>query len=372
MDRYALSNIVQRYRESRTGRSVEALRVPRLDVEAGEILAVVGPNGSGKSTLLETMAFLQRPQTGQILLDGRDAWAERNPLAARRRCPILLQRTVLFKTTVLGNVMYGLRVRGLKRSAARRRAETVLRLVRLETLADRRHRELSGGERRRVALARLLALEPEILLLDEPTAHVDHANEHLIEEVIRDLHARTGMTVVLASHDARQAMALAGRVVTLVDGRLISGTMDNLFCGTLRRDSGGFTFRGTTGLVLRLPPETIALDEGETCPASETPVQIAIDTCRIQVIPVAEERNPADVSEHGDVVTGRIESIRQQQDSCRLRVRLSTGQKMRVDLPLSEYHRLGLNLGVTVRVMPANRAIRLVHAPTTFPVHQSP
>jgi ABC-type sulfate/molybdate transport systems ATPase subunit len=208
----------------RSGRPVEALRVASLDVRPGEILAVVGPNGSGKSTLLETMAFLARPDEGRILLDDRDVWAEGESLAARRRCPMLLQRTVLFKTSVLGNVMYGLRARGVRRAEARRRAEHVLRSTRLDGLARRTHRELSGGERRRVALARLLALEPEILLLDEPTAHVDHANAQLIEEIIRHLHATTGMTVILASHDFRQAESLADRVVTLVDGQLLATT----------------------------------------------------------------------------------------------------------------------------------------------------
>lgn len=224
MCRYRLENVVRRYRESRTGQTVEALRVDRLEVQPGEILAVVGHNGSGKSTLLETMAFLDPPDEGRVLLDGSDPWEQGEALAARRRSPLLLQRTVLFQTTALGNVIYPLRMRGLGRGEARRRAEAVLKLVGLESLAKRGHRELSGGERRRVALARLLALEPEILLLDEPTAQVDQHNEQLIEELIRDLHARTGMTVILASHNTRQAAALADRIVTLAAGRPIDGS----------------------------------------------------------------------------------------------------------------------------------------------------
>lgn len=357
MDRFSLCNLVRQYRHSRTGQTVDALRVPQLDVPAGEILAVVGHNGSGKSTLLETMAFLQPPQSGKILLDGRDVWAQRNPLAARRRCPILLQRTVLFKTTVLKNVAYGLRLRGIKREQARRRAEDVLRRVQLDTLADRSHRELSGGERRRVALARLLALEPEILLLDEPTAHVDHVNEHLIEQAIRDLHARTGMTVVMASHNARQAMAMADRVVTLIDGRLISGTMDNFFQGTLEKDDGGLIFRSSHGLVLPLAAEMIVLNGDEDYPPAGAAIQIAIDTRRLEMVPVTEDAGEG----YAPGPIGRIQSIRQQQDSCRLRVRLEGGHKMRVDVPVSEYQRLGLNLGVTVRIKPTQGAIRLMH-----------
>jgi ABC-type sulfate/molybdate transport systems ATPase subunit len=223
-----LERVVRRFRAVRTGRTIEALRADHFEVERGEILGVVGPNGSGKSTLLEMMAFLVRPDEGRVLLDGRDVWADGDTLAARRRAPMLLQNTVLFKTTVLKNVTYGLRVRGVSRAEARQRAERVLGLVQLGELAHRMYRELSGGERQRVALARVLALEPEVLLLDEPTAHVDYANAQLIDDILRDLHARSGTTIVLASHDRDQAASLAHRVVTLREGRLVPGKADKL------------------------------------------------------------------------------------------------------------------------------------------------
>jgi len=350
--RLTIENVVQRYRESGTGRSFEALRVAHLDVVPGEILAVVGHNGSGKSTLLETMAFLKRPDEGRILLDGRSAWDEGKPLAARRRCPMLLQRTVLLKTTVLKNVMYGLRIRGVRRAEARRRAEQVLRTVRMDALAHRGPRELSGGERQRVALARLLALEPEILILDEPTAHVDLANERLIESVIRDLHARRGMTVVMASHNPRQAMTLADRVVTLVAGRLIPGTIDNHFSGTLRPHHGGYTFESEAGLTLDFTAETITADNGGALPESDTPVEIAIDAGRVRVIPCsAEDEAP---------LAGKVDSIRQQHRGCRLRVRLTGGQEMRAETSMTDFQRLGVTLGTTVRLELAPGAVRVI------------
>ncbi len=215
---YRLEQVVRKYPTIRSEGTIEALRVPALEVAPGEVLGVVGPNGSGKSTLLETLAFLAKPDEGRVLLNGEDPWATGKSLEARRRCPMLLQRSVLFKTSVINNVMYGLRATGMARSSAREKAESVLRLVQLDRLAQRTHRELSGGERQRVALARVLALEPEVLLLDEPTAHVDQANARLIEEIIQRLHATTGMSVILASHDLHQAQTLAGRIVTLLDG----------------------------------------------------------------------------------------------------------------------------------------------------------
>ena len=326
--------------------------MPRLEVAPGEILAVVGPNGSGKSTLLETMAFLAKPDDGRIFLDGRDVWATGNSLAARRRCPMLLQRTVLFRTTVLKNVVYGLRVRGAGRAEARKKAEHVLRLVGLDKLAGRTHRELSGGERQRVALARILAIEPEILLLDEPTAHVDYANAQLIEQIIRQLHATTGATVIVASHDARQAQSLAHRVVTLLDGQLFPGTLDNLLTGTLHRNSDGFRFDGEG---LRFPVRAEAIDHEDRNSMAESlelPARIALDPDRIEIVAKAETA--------AAFTGGRIEAIDQHQDQCRVAVRLATGQRVWAALAPCEYTRLGLNVGQTVNLRLADQAVRVV------------
>lgn len=351
--RYRLENVVRRYRTARPAALIEALRVPALEVAPGEILGVVGPNGSGKSTLLETMAYLARPEEGNVLLDGENVWAKGTSLAARRRCPMLLQRTVLFKTSVLKNVMYGLRARGVSRNEARERAEKVLRLARLERLAHRTHRELSGGERRRVALARLLALEPEVLLLDEPTAHVDPANAQLIEEIIQQRHTTTGMTTILASHDLRQAQTLADRVVTLLDGQLFPGPMDNLFTGTLQVEKDGFTFHGRNELLLHVTPDAIVRDQSnEGVKFTDKPVRIAIDAQRLHILPSPEKNDPGP--------RGTVESVHQRGDQCRVTVRLLTGQVLSATLPLSDYKQLGLNIGSSVRLRLAPQSLRAI------------
>jgi tungstate transport system ATP-binding protein len=324
-----------------------------LEVVRGEILGVVGPNGSGKSTLLETLAFLAKPDEGRILLDGQDIWTVGKSLDARRRCPMLLQRTVLFKTSVLKSVMYGLRARGMSRSESRQKAESVLRLVRLDDLAHRTRRELSGGERQRVALARLLALEPEVLVLDEPTAHVDHANARLIEEIIQQLHETRGMTVVLASHDLRQAQTLADRVVTLLDGQLFSGTMDNLLAGRLQAVDDGLAFRGDNDLLLRFAPEAIVCEQRNGCAQlTETPIRIALDAGRLEILP---GEAPSDCQ-----LAGTIESVHKRRDQCRVLVRLQTGQGVTATLPKSDYARLGLNIGSKACLRLAKRALRVI------------
>lgn len=355
MQRYVLENVVRRYRQSRGAVDVDVLRLTRLEVSAGEILAVVGANGSGKSTLLETMAFLNRPDEGRVLLDGRDVWADRSQLDARRRCPMLLQKTVLFRTTVIRNVMYPLRLRGVPRREARRRASVVLRAAGLEALAQRNRRELSGGERRRVALARILALKPAVLLLDEPTAHVDRANARLIEDAVRDLHARGDMTVVIATHNISQAFGLADRVVTLVDGILFPGTMDNLFTGTLRAQDNAFTFRADSGLLLRVPAPALAPNADQAPPPADRVIQIAVDPRRMSVVPAGA---PA-----AGALLGAIVSIRQRRDRCYLRVSLASARSVHVEISVAEYNRLNLNLGAPVRLDLGQGAVRIIPAP---------
>ncbi|NQT38734.1 MAG: ABC transporter ATP-binding protein [Planctomycetes bacterium] len=349
--RFLLEGVVRRFRQTRSRHKIEALRIEQFAVRRGEILAVVGPNGSGKSTLLEAMAFLARPDEGRVLLDGQDVWATGRQLAARRRCPMLLQKTVLFGTSVLHNVMYGLRVRGMARAEARRRALKTLAIVGMDSLAHRASGELSGGQRQRISLARLLALEPETLLLDEPTAHVDFVNEQLIEEAIRDLHRRLGTTVILASHNLRQAKTLADRVITLVDGSPIPGTMDNLFTGSLARDGDEVVFRDESGPTFRFPPEAVRSEEDGTLPLDKETVQIAIDADRLLLEAVTDQEQAA--------LAGTIASVRRRGDRCRLRIHFATGRGLHAEMTRADYGRLGLNLDTTVAVTFGPGAVRV-------------
>ena len=196
-------------------------------------------------------------------------------------------------------------------------------------------------------------LEPDVLLLDEPTAHVDHSNARLIEETIQQLHATTRMTVVLASHDLRQAETLADRIVTLLDGQLFCGTIDNLFAGALRAEGEGFTFHGENDLLLHLAPEAIDCDQPDGGVGfTETPVRIALDAERLEIIP---GQTTSDCR-----LGGTIESVHQCRDRCRVMVRLLTGQALCATLPQSDYARLGLNIGGGVRLRLANQALRVI------------
>jgi len=214
---FFLSNIVKRYPE--TG---FALRVPELAIPAGSICAVIGPNGSGKTTLLDLLAFLERPEKGRVLFDGRDGTAVGFDLVrARRQVTMVTQNPFLFSTTVLNNVAYGLRVRSAPRAAVEGTVSRVLERVGLKGFEHRKVSSLSGGEAQRVAIARALCLETEVLLLDEPTANVDGGHIQIVERVIQEINKERGTTVVFSSHNIGQAYRLGHQVIGLTDGERV-------------------------------------------------------------------------------------------------------------------------------------------------------
>jgi len=211
---YQLREVAQAY----ATRSV--LQVENLDILQGEIFALVGPSGAGKSTLLRLLNFLEAPSRGTIRFQDTEFGPGQNiPLALRRRVTTVFQRPVLLNRSVWDNVSYGLRLRG------QRDADALVRLtlqqVGLQELASQRARSLSGGEAQRVALARAMVLQPDVLLLDEPTANLDPYNVGLIEEIVRELNRENGTTLVLVTHNVFQARRMADRVALLLEGRVI-------------------------------------------------------------------------------------------------------------------------------------------------------
>jgi tungstate transport system ATP-binding protein len=211
---YRLQNVSKQYE----GRHV--MTVDQLKIQRGEIFSLVGPSGAGKSTLLRLLNFLEPPTTGRIrFLDVEFSARQQMPLRLRRRVTTVFQRPILLNRSVQANVGYGLKLRS--ENAVAEQVEQALDEVGLLDLAHQRARTLSGGEAQRVALARAIVLEPDVLLLDEPTANLDPYNVGLIEEIVEDLNRERGTTLVLVTHNVFQAKRLADRVALMLEGHIV-------------------------------------------------------------------------------------------------------------------------------------------------------
>jgi len=195
-----------------------AIKGLSLRVKEGRVLSIIGPNGSGKTTLLRMMALLDEPTSGEIYWRGEEVDGSKRP-ALRGKITMVFQRSAIFSKTVYENVAYGLELRKLQRDEVRRRVMRALDLVGMGGYANRGARKLSGGEQQRIALARALALEPELLLLDEPTANLDPKSTAAIEGIIKEMRGES--TVVFATNNPFQAIRLANGVACLLSGNLI-------------------------------------------------------------------------------------------------------------------------------------------------------
>jgi sulfate transport system ATP-binding protein len=209
-----------------------ALRGVSLDIRSGELIALLGPSGSGKTTLLRLIAGLERPTSGTIYFGDEDA---SHKAVQERNVGFVFQHYALFKhMTVAENVGFGLKVRpGATRPSKaeiRRRASELLDLVQLSGLEKRYPSQLSGGQRQRVALARAMAIEPKVLLLDEPFGALDAQVRRELRRWLRDIHDATGHTTVFVTHDQEEALELADRVVVMSQGQIEQiGTADDIY-----------------------------------------------------------------------------------------------------------------------------------------------
>ena len=267
------------YRLESVGRSygaVKALHSVNLDVAEGECLGVIGQSGSGKTTLLKILAGLEAPTTGSITFRGEPIMATRMP-ELRRGVTMIFQSPLFLKGDVYTNMAYGLRLRGTPDDAIKEKVDEGLERVRLPGYGGRDARKLSGGEQQRVALARALVLDPEVLLLDEPTSNLDTPNAKVVSSIIEE--EAKGRTVVVSTHDLDLIRSLTTRTVHLDAGSVteigrpteimsITRLTENLFTGTSTMvdgvanvDVGGAVIRvaaeRTGRVTLHVKPEDI-------------------------------------------------------------------------------------------------------------------
>jgi sulfate transport system ATP-binding protein len=282
-----------------------ALRDVSLEIAPGELVALLGPSGSGKTTLLRVIAGLNMPDRGRILFDGSDATSLS---VQERRVGFVFQNYALFKhLTVADNIAYGLNVRPRRlrpsRTEITARVNELLGFVQLEGLGQRFPAQLSGGQRQRVALARALAIEPRVLLLDEPFGALDARVRKDLRRWLREKHKETGLTTVFVTHDQDEAMELADRVVVLNQGRIEQiGTPAELY----DKPASPFVI-SFVGEAVALP---VTIADGHVNFAGR---ELHIDTHGLRSGPAKVFFRPADIAvATGGVaeIEGRVESLR--------------------------------------------------------------
>ena len=203
------------------------LHIQKLDVRGGEVLGLLGPTGAGKTTLLRLLAGLVRADHGDLYFESQPFASSDLALPTRRRMTLVHQRPLLLTGTVRFNVEYGLRLRGQQVRADK--VDAVIDRLGLSKFALQSALTLSGGQTQLVALARALVIEPEVLLLDEPTAHLDPVHVASVEETILQVQQERRMTVVWATHNLFQARRVASRTALLLNGQLVEVTPTDEF-----------------------------------------------------------------------------------------------------------------------------------------------
>ncbi len=210
----------------------EALKDINLVIQRGEIFALIGPSGAGKTTLLRTLNFFEKPTGGSLVFEGirlNGAYNEKNTPKTpylntgnvRKKMSLLFQTPAVFNTSVFDNVAYGLRVRGIDKMIIEKKVSGALNIMGLPGMEQQKARTLSAGEAQRMAFARAMVYDPEVLLLDEPTANLDPANVAKIEEIIKRIRSERRTTIVIATHNIPQVKRIADRVGILLNGELI-------------------------------------------------------------------------------------------------------------------------------------------------------
>ncbi|MFI9558279.1 ABC transporter ATP-binding protein [Nonomuraea endophytica] len=325
-----------------------------LTIEPGELVALLGPSGCGKTTALRCVAGFERPDSGAVLVDGKDITAVP---ANKRDAGMVFQSYSLFPNlSAADNVSFGLRVR--KAPAAQRRAKALelLELVGLPSHADRYPHQLSGGQQQRVALARALALEPRVLLLDEPLSALDAKVRVNLREEIRRLQLDLGITTIFVTHDQEEALSIADRVAVLRDGRLEQcGAPAEVydrpatpfvaeFVGTMNHLAGRVSGDQVTVLGQLLPVD------GEV--PEDPSVDVLIRPEAVQVTPAEDGR--------AEILAASFRGA-----SVRLRVALEGGEVL-ADVPGHEAVRLAAGTKVTVRLV--ERPVLVAARTVTVPV----
>ncbi|MFC2056292.1 ABC transporter ATP-binding protein [Chloroflexota bacterium] len=253
-------NLYQRLDEQDTLRNIN------LNVERSEVFTLIGPTGAGKTTLLRLINLLDLPTSGKIYFDGMNtAESTKLRLEMRRRMAFVFQKPVVFDMSVYDNIACGLRWRKESKSNISQKVDSILDMVTLSDYKNRNARTLSGGEVQRVAIARAIVSEPELLLLDEPSANLDPVSASKVEKLITDIIHRYNTAIIITTHDMSQGQRLADRVGVLLNGEILqSGDWHDVFNSPQNREIADFVGVENIidGVIVSSQDRLITIDAG--------------------------------------------------------------------------------------------------------------
>ena len=310
--------------------------IDHFRINEGETLALVGPNGSGKSTLLNLLSFLSVPATGEIRFFG-DTVRQNTQSGFRRRVGYLQQHPYLFNTTVTENIELGLKLRNINRQLRHARAQNIIEQLNLGMLANKRAHQLSGGEIQKVALARSLVLEPEVLILDEPFTYLDKSFASELEKLLLSIRENRTQTIIFSSHDHLLAQLISDRVCCIHHGKLIEETHANLFHGKYSREQGFFN-TGNINIRLSEAPDTVDIIAVE-------PTQIVLSRAELD----SSMRNR---------FRGEIIALHTRKDH--IDVTVQSGEKFQVIITRAALDELAVTIGSPVWISFKSSAIRIL------------
>jgi sulfate transport system ATP-binding protein len=345
--------------------SFTALDEVSLRVESGGLVALLGPSGSGKTTLLRVIAGLEAPERGAILFDGQDATRDS---VRDRRVGFVFQHYALFRhMNVFENVAFGLRVRPrrqrLPEKEVRRKVLDLLALVQIESLAERYPSQLSGGQRQRVALARALAVEPRVLLLDEPFGALDAKVRKELRRWLRRLHDELHVTSVLVTHDQEEAMEVADHVVILNEGHIEQvGTPEEVYS----RPASPFvlSFLGDVNLFhCRIEKGAVHMGGAVLEVPDMDPNASGPGTAYIRPHVLEIENQPGPVG----AFPARVLHINPAGPIVRIELSTFSGEPVRVEVVRERYDARRLTRGSSVYLRPAANSVFVVPGPRLSP-----
>ena len=314
---YELNHVVRSF----DGRTV--LEIDSLSFQARRIYALIGPNGAGKTTLLNQLAFLDQPTSGEIIFKSAPVTYDQAALTRLRRQVVLVDQTpILFSGTVWKNIEFGLKVRKVKREERVRRIQQALERVTMSDFARRDVHGLSGGEVKRVALARALALDPEVLLCDEPTANVDQEHQEIILKILSDANSTRHTTIIFSTHYLSQSRQLAHQTLLLQNGRLSKNMEENLFQARV-------VLRGNELRCLLADTRTLPFTDPAGIARENRRVRLHIDPQKIELcetVPAADQE---------EVLKGTVVSVGRENKT--IRISIDIGPNIQVLISQERY-----------------------------------